>query len=217
MNRCHFLQTSGLAAAVLAARLKAAETEAPKTPHIACNEYAWHTFDRRENKDFREDLADSVARVAAAGLDGFEPLADSPEFLRRLVPLLKGHGLAMRSVYVNSALHERDRIERNIGEVLAIAEAAKKLADTQIVVTNPSPIRWGGLEDKSDEQLRVQAETLGRLGAKLNDQGLTLAYHNHGAELRQAACELHHMLLATDPGHVSFCLDAEWVHSGAGR
>ena len=31
-----------------------------------------------------------------------------------------------------------------------------------------------------------------------------------------AARELHHMLLATDPENVTFCLDAHWVYRGAG-
>ena len=56
-----------------------------------------------------------------------------------------------------------------------------------------------------------------RLGARLRVMGLTLAYHNHDAELRQAARELHHSLLATDPKNVSFCFDFHWVYRGSGN
>jgi inosose dehydratase len=45
---------------------------------------------------------------------------------------------------------------------------------------------------------------------------MQLAYHNHDAELRLAARELHHMLTGTDPRHVHFCLDAHWIYRGAG-
>jgi inosose dehydratase len=45
---------------------------------------------------------------------------------------------------------------------------------------------------------------------------VTLAYHNHDVELRLAAREFHHMLTATDPANVKFCLDAHWVFRGSG-
>jgi inosose dehydratase len=43
-----------------------------------------------------------------------------------------------------------------------------------------------------------------------------LAYHNHDAELRQGGREFHHMLTATDPANVKFCLDAHWIFRGCG-
>tara|TARA_Y100000588_G_C14202828_1_gene903237 strand:- start:1189 stop:1344 length:156 start_codon:yes stop_codon:yes gene_type:complete len=33
-----------------------------------------------------------------------------------------------------------------------------------VVVANPRPIRWGGLENKSDEQLEFQRDALEELG-----------------------------------------------------
>ncbi len=47
--------------------------------------------------------------------------------------------------------------------------------------------------------------------------GMTLAYHNHDAELRNAAREFHHMLLGTDPRNMAFCLDVHWVYRGSGN
>jgi inosose dehydratase len=88
---------------------------------------------------------------------------------------------------------------------------------TRIIVTNPSPIRWGGPEDKTDAQLVAQGRALDRLGADLRGLGLILAYHNHDAELRAGAREFHHMLTATDPEHVALCLDAHWVFRGCGN
>ena len=84
------------------------------------------------------------------------------------------------------------------------------------MVTNPSPIKWGGPENKTDDQIKFQAEKLDALGAGLRKLGLTLAYHNHDMELRNAAREFHHMLTATDPANVKFCLDAHWVFRGSG-
>lgn len=46
---------------------------------------------------------------------------------------------------------------------------------------------------------------------------MTLAYHNLYVELRHGAREFHHMLTATDPDCVKFCLDAHWVFRGCGN
>ncbi|OHB77560.1 MAG: hypothetical protein A2Z25_14480 [Planctomycetes bacterium RBG_16_55_9] len=64
-------------------------------------------------------------------------------------------------------------------------------------VTNPSPIRWGGPENKDDVQLRVQAAALEKLGRELRAIGLILSYHNHDIELRNAAREFHHMMVGS--------------------
>lgn len=194
-----------------AARALRSEEPAP----IACNQYTWFTYYRREGQDWLADLDASLGVFTRSGLRAYEPSFDAVEEVERLGPLLTKHGVRMRSLYVNSTLHEADRAEASIAAVLAIAEAARPLG-AEIIVTNPSPIRWGGPENKTDAQLRTQAQALDRLGAALRRRGLTLAYHNHDPELRQGARELHHMLVGTDPAHVTYCLDTHWVFRGAG-
>jgi len=184
--------------------------------HLACNQYPWTVFYRRENRNFNNELDKGLGEVAASGMDGYEPLANNPQEIDRLGPLLKKHGLQMRSLYVNSILHERNKADESIDAVLAIAEKAKRLG-TKIIVTNPSPIRWGGPQNKDDAQLKVQAAALEKLGRQLKAMGLTLSYHNHDIELRNAAREFHHMMLGTDPAYVTLCLDAHWIYRGAGN
>lgn len=184
--------------------------------HLACNQYPWTVFYRRENRNFNNELDKGLGEVAASGMDGYEPLANNPQEIDRLRPLLKKHGLQMRSLYVNSVLHERNKADESIKAVLAIAEKAKGIG-TKIIVTNPSPIRWGGPENKDDAQLKVQATALEKLGRQLKAMGLTLSYHNHDIELRNAAREFHHMMLGTDPAYVTLCLDAHWIYRGAGN
>lgn len=184
--------------------------------HLACNQYPWTVFYARDNRDFNQELDKGLSEVAASRFDGYEPLANNPQELDRLGPLLKKHGLEMRSLYVNSILHERDKAQASIESVLAIARKAKDLG-TKIIVTNPSPIRWGGPQNKDDAQLRVQAAAIEKLGRELKAMGLTLAYHNHDIELRNAAREFHHMMTGTDPAYVTLCLDAHWIYRGAGN
>jgi len=173
-------------------------------------------FYQRENRNFNRELDKGLEEVAASGMDGFEPLANNPQEIDRLGPLLKKHGLEMRSLYVNSVLHEQDKADESIEAVLAIAEKAKGIG-TKIIVTNPSPIRWGGPQNKNDSQLKVQATALEKLGRLLKAMGLTLSYHNHDIELRNAAREFHHMMVGTDPAYVTLCLDAHWIYRGAGN
>jgi inosose dehydratase len=209
--------TAGAAAAIpgVIGATARAERGAGKL-HVACNQYSWSVFYQREGKDFNATLDAGLAEVKASGLDGFEPGVGGLEQIGAIAPLLKKHGLEMRSLYVNSTLHEADQVDKSIEQVVAAAAKAKE-AGTRIIVTNPSPLRWGGPENKTDEQLRTQAAALDKLGGMLRRTGLTLAYHNHDIELRNAAREFHHMMVGTNPENVTLCLDAHWIYRGAGN
>jgi inosose dehydratase len=218
-SRREFLRTTVTAAGLAAVGAGAAggmRAAQPGGLHVACNQYPWGTFYGREKKDFNKLLDAGLAEVKASGLDGFEPGVGGLAQIEPMIPLLKKHGLEMRSLYVNSTLHLADQTDKSIEEVLAAATKARDFG-TRIIVTNPSPIRWGGPENKTDEQLKVQAGALDKLGAELKRLGLTLAYHNHDIELRNAAREFHHMMVGTDPAHVTLCLDAHWIYRGAGN
>jgi inosose dehydratase len=181
---------------------------------IACNSYPWTTFFQREGRQWEADLDRSLGEFARSGLRGYEPLVRSADQIAVLRELLPKHGLRMDSLYVASTLHEPEAAERSIETVLRIAEAARQLG-TGIIVTNPDPLP--ARADKTDAQLDLQARQLDRLGAEVRRLGLVLAYHNHDPEMRQAAREYHHMLLATRPEHVSLCLEPHWIYRGAGN
>src|ERR1700722_18378848 len=99
MDRRAFLLT--VAAATGSAALRADEAESAPL-HLATNVYPWRTFYGREGRDFRRELPKVIEEVKAAGLDGFEPAVDSPDELDALAPLLREHGLKMRSLYANT-------------------------------------------------------------------------------------------------------------------
>jgi inosose dehydratase len=185
--------------------------------HVASNQCVWEVFYKRENRALNSQTLDgALAEAAASGVHGFEPVVAAVEQLDGYRPLLRKHGLEMRSLYVDSSLHERRQAEKSIGEILAIAKRAKRLG-ARIVVTNPNPLSAGDGEGKTDVQLQTQAAALNLLGADLKAMGLMLAYHNHAVEMRHGAREFHHMMLATDSAHVTLCLDAHWIYRGAGN
>jgi inosose dehydratase len=211
------LVLAGAAAITAAQSPGIAKSKKPRRLHLACNQYPWLVFYRREGRDFNKELDTGLGELAASGYDGYEPLVNNPQEIDRLAPLLDKHKLQMRSLYVNSVLHERRKAEQSIESVLAIAEKAKETLKTKIIVTNPSPIQWGGPQNKDDDQLKLQAGSMEKLGSGLKQIGLILAYHNHDIELRNAAREFHHMMVGTDPAYVTLCLDAHWVYRGAGN
>ncbi len=181
---------------------------------IACNAYNWKTFYDRQNKKWGEDLDKCLADLAQTGITAYEPGLESAEEVRKLAPFLKKYNLTMPSIYVNSVLHKAEDAEKSIATVLSIADEVVKLG-TKIVVTNPSPIKWGGPELKNDAELSVQAKSMEKLGIELKKKGLTLAYHTHDVELRAGAREFHHILQNTSPENVSFCFDTHWVYRGS--
>ncbi len=208
MNRRHFMTLASAAAATARAATDA-------KLHIATNTYPWGTFAKRDSHAFPLHTDASLAAIASTGILGYEPSVGTAVEFDGLGARLKAHGLEMRSLYVNSTLHDDAQAAQSIENALAIARKAGELG-CRIIVTNPSPIKWGGPENKSDEQLITQAAALDQLGAELKKLGMALAYHNHDIELRNGGREFHHMLTATNPENVKFCLDAHWVFRGCG-
>lgn len=203
----HFTKLDGWAASKIVAAEK---------PQIACNQYTWHTFYQRQGRNWSADLDASLADFAKSGILGYEPSVNSADEIRTLAPLLKKHKLEMHSLYVNSTLHKADEADKTLATVTAIADAARPLG-ARIVVTNPSPLKGGSSQDKTDAELATQAANLDRLGAELRKRGMTLSYHTHDVEMRNSAREFHHMMLATAPRNVSLCLDVHWIYRGSGN
>ena len=211
IDRRAFLGTAGAAALAGPALSSAGEPQL----EISTNTYPWGTFAARDGRPFDPRSDETLDAIAAAGLTGYEPALTDVTELDGLGPRLQARGLRMPSLYASSTLHDEALTQASIENVLRIARRAATMG-TRIIVTNPTPIRWGGPENKTDAQIRWQAGALDMLGRRVRALGLTLAYHNHDSELRLGGREFHHMLTATDPAHVKFCLDVHWVFRGCG-
>ncbi len=212
-TRRGFLKTaaqSTLAVSLAGQVAPAAETKL----HVACNQFCWINMYQRAGKDFNADLDAGLAKVKQSGMDGLEAMLDDPTSVERVARLLKKQGLAMRSFYTGAILHDSAASEASIERVVATAQKAKQLIGTQIVVVNPAPLPG---KDKSASQLETQATGMTRLGQRLAEQGLTLAYHFHAPAWRNNGREFHHVLNETDPKLVKLCLDTHWVYRGCGN
>ncbi len=215
VSRRRFIGAIGIAG-LSASSLKARSPIENTMPSLSCNTYPWMTFLRRENRDFDAELSVVAADIAAMGFTDIEPILEDVRTINTYAELMAATGLKMTSAYMNSVLHEAEAAAQSIDHVVAVAAEAKRRFGTRILVTNPSPISWGGPENKTDDQIKIQGQALDQLGAALRAEGVTLAYHNHDSELRLGAREFHHMLASTDPANVKFCLDAHWVFRGCG-
>ena len=215
-DRREFLAGMGLSAAALLwnGSLRAADTQAGEGPHVAINQWSVGAMRGRDKKRPSMPLDEELAELAACGINGLEAGLQTPEQAEALASQLAKQGLQMRSIYTGSELLDPAASEKEIARIVALAKRAKALG-TKIIVTNPSPLP--NRRGKTDAQLKVQAAGLNRAGRELAALGMTLAYHNHDVELEHAAREFHHMLLGTEPGCMSLCLDAHWVYRGAGH
>lgn len=211
MNRRTFVTHSALTALVSTSHA----IQADHSMHLSTNTYPWGTFAKREGRTFTLHSDEALAEVASTGINGYEPSITRLEEFDGLGARLKAHGLEMRSIYVGTALHDKTEAAKSLEHTLAIARRSAEIG-TKVIVTNPSPIKWGGAENKTDEQLITQAKSLDTLGAELRKLGMQLAYHNHDIELRNGGREFHHMLTGTNPENVKFCLDVHWVFRGCG-
>lgn len=177
--------------------------------------YQWSQVYRERGQNWQDHLDEILGQVAAAQLTCWEQFVGPPAEVDALAPLLARHHLAAPSAYANVELHTPEW-RRHADACIADATHCASLG-TRLIVVNPVPIRWGGMEDKNDEQLQRQAEALRYLHAELARQGLVLAYHTHDPEMRAAAREFHHMIQATRDVGMQLCLDTHWVFRGAGN
>ena len=159
-------------------------------------------------------LGRSIQDYARSGLKALEPSIGNVADVNKLIPALKKYDISLPSIYVGSILHEPKEADLSIQRILAIADRLKS-EGTNIIVTNPSPLKNGVA--KTDAELECQVEKLNLLGSLLKQKGITLAYHTHDVEFRESAREFHYVLQHTKPENLAFCMDVHWVYRGSGN
>jgi inosose dehydratase len=173
--------------------------------------YVWVQIYEQQGKKLNEHLDETLKQIAEAGFQAWEQGIESAAHAANLKSLLPKYGLKMPSIYAGGVMHT-DGWQKVVEDVVSRARLALAWG-AKIVVCNPNPIAWGKSLDKTDEQLKIQAEALQNLSDKLTAEGLAIAYHTHDAEMRCAAREFHHMMQSTNVG---FCCDTHWIYRGAG-
>lgn len=181
---------------------------------IATQEYGWSQHAARAGLSWPQATGWAMQQAASAGFSAWEPLISSPEDASRVGDLARSHGLAMPSIFLTGTLHEADGAAEALDRFQKTAAIAALYGCRQVMVY-PSPLP--GQAAKSDPELSLQAAQLAILSRNLRPLGIQLCYHPEEPEMRRAACEFHHMMLATDPSEVALCLDPDTIFRAAGH
>jgi inosose dehydratase len=159
-------------------------------------------------------LAGQLSEVAQAGYDGAEfglALVSDADKASEVKSLLKQHSLKISSLYSGGIFHEPSAAPKAISDITEAVKYALELGAPSITV-NPSSRSGGG--EKTDDELKIQAENLNKLGSSLKKYGMSLFIHNHTPEIVHNAREFRSYCDLTDPELVNACIDVHWVLRG---
>lgn len=170
--------------------------------------YVWSQMN--DNKSF----ADILSEISNAGYDGAETnltvVADK-EKAKEADKLFKKYCLKPSSFYSGGSFHEASSAMATVSDILKMSEFAVELGAPSITV-NPNSRTGGG--EKTDDELKIQAEYLNKLGEGLKIKEMSLVLHNHTPEIVSNAREFRSYCDLTDPEFVNVCIDTHWVYRG---
>lgn len=182
-------------------------------PVLSVEVYIWVQQFQSQHKDLVDGVEEMLSGTQQAGYRNVELSADflPPVFREKTLALLRKYKLRMPTLYVGTTLHESTAAEKSIREAVDLARAVRS-AGLQALVTNPSPKPHH--QQKTAEELEVQAKNLNQLGAELRKLGLRLMVHHHTPELVEHGREWRYQLESTDPALVACCVDVDWAFRG---
>lgn len=166
-------------------------------------------------QSLKQPLAALLPRVlpmaSAAGFRNIElnPNFFAPDARAQCLSLLRSQHLSMPSVYVGGSMHEEEGASRTISNALEFAGVCAPFG-CRAVVTNPDPKR--GDLPKTQTELKIEADSLNRMGRVLAKHGFELRVHHHTPQLVENAREWRYILHNTDPHYVSLCVDVDWAY-----
>ncbi|MFC1715231.1 sugar phosphate isomerase/epimerase family protein [Candidatus Poribacteria bacterium] len=172
--------------------------------------YVWSQMSDAASKG----LGDILSEVATAGYDAAEiglALVDNADKAAEVRSLLEKYSLKLSSLYSGGVFHESETAEATVSGIFEGAAFAVELGVPSITV---NPASKGGGAEKTDDELKVQAEYLNKMGSKLKTYGMSFFIHNHTPEIVSNAREFRSYCDLTDPDFVNVCMDVHWVLRG---
>jgi len=178
---------------------------------ISVEGYIFNQYAERQKKPLGEIVPEALAMARNAGFWNIELNTTffAPETRATTLQGIRSNRLSMPSVYVGGAMHEQSLAAKTIESALQTGAVCAP-SGCKAIVNNPDPKPSGA--EKSDDELRVQAQMLNRAGRTLSAHGFQLRVHHHTPQLVNNAREWRHILRNTDPEYVTLCMDLDWVH-----
>ncbi len=180
---------------------------------LAVEGYIFQQYAQSVKQSLEKVIGQLLPMARAAGFRNIElsPAFFAKEMRERVLDLIRSEGLRMPSLYVGGSLHERTGADRTIATALEVGSLCVPFG-CKAIVNNPDP--KPGDVSKTDAELRVQADSLNRMGRSLTQHGFELRVHHHTPQLTENAREWRHILQHTDPEYVSMCVDVDWAYEG---
>jgi inosose dehydratase len=182
-------------------------------PTVVAQMYVWVQHNQETKQRLEDHLDEAFAATSRAGftaVQGWLSWFATAEQGRATADALEAHKLTIPEAYVDGPLHDA-RADATIERIADWASRAQPHG-VDTVIMNPD-VRADGNE-KTDDELRIQARSLDRLGARLKGMHVALAVHAHDKEMRSGAREWYYNLRHTDPALVGICLDLHWALRG---
>jgi len=184
---------------------------------IGINPLTW-TIDDLPEVGRETSLETCLAEARAAGFEGVELGCKFPRTAPELKQALAPHGLALVSGWYSAKLLERDAAEefeamRPHRELLsALGCDVVVVAETTRCIHGERGTRLSQRPVLAPSDWPRFAERLDELGTRLQDAGLTLAYHHHMGTVVQTEDEVDRLMdscddavsLLLDTGHLTF-------------
>lgn len=159
----------------------------------------------RDEMKTPEQMGETLKRVKAVGYDAVQLSGHGPVEPQRMAGMVREAGLAVAATHVSF-----ERLEQELDAVVA----DHRLWQCPYVGIGSMPAPFHG----SLEGARTFARRAGEIARRLQDQGLTLIYHNHNFEFHRVdgPTRIYDVLLQETPGCLQFELDTYWVQAAGG-
>lgn len=181
------------------------------SPKLAVQTYVWTQYFRQQKKTPAEGAEEMFGSCHRAGFRLMELASFAgADFRQQAAAMAKKYDVQVPIVYAGGPMHETALAQKTVEQVLEVAGVAREQFGTRIIDTNPLP-KPGR---KSDDELKIQAEYLNRLGEDLRKRGMRLIVHHHSPEMAENAREWRQILKNTDPKLAGLCLDVDWIARG---
>ncbi len=180
---------------------------------LAVEGYIFQQYAERVKKPLQDVVGQVIPMARAAGFTNIElsPAFLKPDMRDHVFDLVRSEKLMMPSLYVGGPLHNKAGAEQTIAAALEAGHLCTPFG-CKAIVTNPDP--KPGNAAKTDEELRVQSDSLNRMGQTLAKHGFQLRVHHHTPQLVENAREWRHILRDTDATYVHICVDVDWAYEG---
>ena len=177
---------------------------------ISTTMYQWDMEYRSRSIDFRDNLEMVFREMAVCGLDGVQSrmaYADTAENAEKLADLCNRSGLRLSSLYGDCMLYDKNLLEREADAFVQRAEIAS-LSGSRLIAVNMAAPKG---RDKTEDEVKTQAEGLNKIGRRLNASGIRIALHNHTPEMKNDAKELKYLMANLAEDNIGICLDISWA------